>query len=110
MPQDEFVLLLQACDVFDLVRLDAGFVAAVKPELMKDPVIGEDIIARIREGWPRMKSAGLSTRSTPRAFTISGSSSAASGAPTTSTRTCLPTSCSKTLSRKPPPSSRCCTA
>jgi hypothetical protein len=50
MPQDEFVLLLQACDVFDLVRLDAGFVAAVKPELMKDPVIGEDLIARIREG------------------------------------------------------------
>ena len=50
MPQDEFLLLLQACDVFDLVLMDAGFVTKVKPELMKDPVVGEDITARIKEG------------------------------------------------------------
>ncbi len=28
MPQEEFLLLMQACDVFDLVELDANFVAA----------------------------------------------------------------------------------
>ena len=28
MPQEEFLLLMQACDVFDLVKLDKDFVAA----------------------------------------------------------------------------------
>ena len=27
MPQEEFLLLMQACDVFDLVQLDKNFVA-----------------------------------------------------------------------------------
>lgn len=50
LPQEEFILLIQACDVFDLVLLEAGFVAAVKPEFAKNPVIGEAIVARVREG------------------------------------------------------------
>ena len=33
MPQEEFLLLMQACDVFDLVKLDAAFVAAHKAAL-----------------------------------------------------------------------------
>ena len=33
MPQEEFLLLMQACDVFDLVKLNREFVARVKPPL-----------------------------------------------------------------------------
>ncbi len=50
MPQDEFTLLIQACDVFDLVFLDADFVKQTKPTLAKNPVITEDVLARIKDG------------------------------------------------------------
>jgi hypothetical protein len=50
LPQEEFLLLMQVCDVFDLVKLEAGFVAAVKPEFAKNPVIGDDILARVQAG------------------------------------------------------------
>ncbi len=50
MPQDEFLLLMQACDVFDLVWLSAGFVTAVKPKMEAHPLIGEDILAKIKSG------------------------------------------------------------
>ncbi|HWQ98721.1 MAG TPA: glycine/sarcosine/betaine reductase complex component C subunit beta [Clostridia bacterium] len=50
MPQDEFLLLLQASDVFDLVRLSSHFVSAVKPRLSTHPLIGEDILSKIKDG------------------------------------------------------------
>lgn len=50
MPQDEFILLIKSCDVFDLVQLSSDFVQAVKPKLEKHPLIGEDIIARVGDG------------------------------------------------------------
>ena len=49
MPQNEFLLLMQACDVFDLVKLDANFVAAHRGELEANPLIDETIMARIPE-------------------------------------------------------------
>ena len=49
MPQEEFLLLMQACDVFDLVKLDANFVAAHRGELAANPLIDESIMARIPE-------------------------------------------------------------
>lgn len=49
MPQEEFLLLMQACDVFDLVKLDANFVAAHRGELEANPLIDESIMARIPE-------------------------------------------------------------
>ena len=49
MPQEEFLLLMQACDVFDLVKLDANFVAAHRGELEANPLIDETIMARIPE-------------------------------------------------------------
>ena len=51
MPQQEFLLLMQACDVFDLVLLDRDFVAAHKAELAANPMIDEPIMARIKEGF-----------------------------------------------------------
>ncbi|NLB91065.1 MAG: glycine reductase, partial [Clostridiales bacterium] len=50
IPQDEFYLLIQACDVFDLVWLDKAFVAEVKPRFTTHPLMDETIIERIKEG------------------------------------------------------------
>ncbi len=50
MPQDEFLLLLQASDMFDLVRLNSDFVAQTKPALQRHPLIGEDILALVKDG------------------------------------------------------------
>ena len=50
MPQDEFYLLIQASDVFDLVHLEKGFVAATKEAFAANKVITDEIVARIKEG------------------------------------------------------------
>ena len=50
MPQDEFLLLLQACDVFDLLYLDKDFVAKTKPAFEQHPLMNADILARVKEG------------------------------------------------------------
>ena len=50
MPQEEFLLLLQCCDVFNLVKLDRDFVAAHKDQLAANPLIDETILVRISEG------------------------------------------------------------
>ena len=50
MPQEEFLLLMQACDVFDLVKLDRDFVAAHKPALEQNEILDESILARVTEG------------------------------------------------------------
>ena len=49
MPQEEFLLLMQACDVFGLVKLEQGFVDAVRPALSANPIMDETILARIPE-------------------------------------------------------------
>ncbi|QNL43757.1 glycine reductase [Oscillibacter hominis] len=50
MPQEEFLLLMQACDVFDLVKMDKDFVAEHKAALAANPLIDETIMARINDG------------------------------------------------------------
>ncbi|MBQ2095084.1 MAG: glycine reductase, partial [Firmicutes bacterium] len=50
MPEDEFILLMQACDVFDLVRLDKAFVEKTLPKLQKHPLMDEHILGLIKEG------------------------------------------------------------
>ena len=50
MPQEEFLLLMQACDVFDLVKLEKDFVAENKTKLAENPLIDEAIMARITDG------------------------------------------------------------
>ncbi len=50
MPQEEFLLLMQACDVFDLVRLERGFVATHKGALEANALLDEAITNRIKEG------------------------------------------------------------
>lgn len=50
MPQEEFLLLMQACDVFDLVKLNREFVARVKPALAANPLMNDAIVNRVGEG------------------------------------------------------------
>ena len=42
MPQDEFIGLMQICDVFDLVKLEKNFAADVRGQLAAHPLIGEE--------------------------------------------------------------------
>ena len=50
MPQEEFLLLMQAVDVFSLVKLEKSFVEAHKPAFAANPMIDETIVARIVDG------------------------------------------------------------
>ena len=50
MPEDEFLLLMQICDVFDLLKLEKGFVAAVKPKFAAHKLVTDDMMARVQEG------------------------------------------------------------
>lgn len=50
MPQAEFILLMQICDCFDVVKLDKAFVAAHLDAVKAHPLFDESIIARIQEG------------------------------------------------------------
>ena len=50
MPQDEFLILMQVCDAFDLLKLEKGFVARTRDAFAKHPLMGEDVVARIKEG------------------------------------------------------------
>lgn len=50
MPEDEFIALMQICDAFDLVRLEKGFAAAVRPKLEAHPLVTEAMLALFKEG------------------------------------------------------------
>lgn len=50
MPQDEFYLLIQAVDEFELVFLEKGFVETTKAKLEKDPIISAYVLGRIHDG------------------------------------------------------------
>ena len=45
MPQEEFIGLMQICDVFDLVKLEAGFAQEVKAKLTAHGMLREDQLA-----------------------------------------------------------------
>ncbi|MGI6724674.1 MAG: glycine/sarcosine/betaine reductase complex component C subunit beta [Christensenellales bacterium] len=53
MPQDEFLLLFQACDMFDLVHLERDFVSRTRPAFDAHPLMDEYIRGRVREGTDR---------------------------------------------------------
>ena len=50
MPEMEFVAMIKISDVFDLVHLNKDFTAKAKEALQKHPLIGDDLIARLKEG------------------------------------------------------------
>ena len=50
MPQDEFLLLFQACDMFDLVHLDRDFVAGTRAAFERNGLMDDFIKSRVKEG------------------------------------------------------------
>lgn len=50
MPEDEFLLLGQTCDVFEVYFLEKGFVAATREKFGKNPIITEEIKSRVLDG------------------------------------------------------------
>lgn len=50
MPEDEFLGLMDVCDVFDLIWLDKTFAAAVRKKLAAHPLMGDDQLKRLEEG------------------------------------------------------------
>lgn len=50
MPQDEFIVLMQMCDVFDLVKIENNFLAETKAKLEKHPLFDEGLLSRIKQG------------------------------------------------------------
>ena len=50
MPQEEFYLLMQICDDFDLVKLDKDFVAEHRDAFAKNEIVSELMMNRLKEG------------------------------------------------------------
>jgi betaine reductase len=50
MPEEEFLGLLDACDVFDLIWLERSFAASARERLAAHPLMTEAILARIEAG------------------------------------------------------------
>jgi betaine reductase len=50
MPEDEFLGLMDICDVFDLVWLEAGFAASVRDKLAAHPALPADLLKRLKAG------------------------------------------------------------
>ncbi len=50
MPQEEYLMLMQVCDVFDLLKLEKNFVEATLPAFKAHPLMSDDIIARVKAG------------------------------------------------------------
>ena len=50
MPQDEFIALMQICDVFDLIKLEKQFTVETKEKLMNHPLFDDNLLSRIKEG------------------------------------------------------------
>jgi hypothetical protein len=50
MPEDEFLGLMDICDVFDIIWLEKGFAASVKEKLAQDPIINDHVLARLEAG------------------------------------------------------------
>ncbi len=50
MPEDEFLGLIDICDVFDIVWLEESFAASVREKLAVSPVMNDAILARLEKG------------------------------------------------------------
>ena len=61
MPQDEFYLLMMVSDVFDLVDLEADFIASTREAFAANKVIGEDIIAQLDERVKKCEERGVTS-------------------------------------------------
>ena len=47
MPEDEFLGLMDICDVFDIIWLESSFASSVREKLAASPVMNERILSRL---------------------------------------------------------------
>lgn len=59
MPEEEFLFLVQASDMFEVVKLEKEFVAEYRLKFAENPIITADIAERIEEGAGREEIAHL---------------------------------------------------
>jgi len=50
MPEDEFLGLIDICDVFDIIWLEENFASKMREKLDLDPIITDEILARLEKG------------------------------------------------------------
>ena len=50
MPQDEFYILMQVCDAFDLIQLEQDFVASVAPGIGPTSIFTQELRQKIKPG------------------------------------------------------------
>jgi len=50
MPEDEFLGLMDICDVFDIIWLESSFAASVREKLVASPVMNDKLLARLEAG------------------------------------------------------------
>jgi len=50
MPQEEFYILMQVCDAFDLLQLEQNFVLQTKPKFETHPLMDESILSKVKNG------------------------------------------------------------
>ena len=50
MPQDQFIVLMQMCDVFDLVKLENNFLEEAKNKLKNHPLFDDELMQRVKAG------------------------------------------------------------
>lgn len=50
MPENEFLALMDICDVFDIVWLEESFAGEVRDALTKHPLMNENILSRLEKG------------------------------------------------------------
>lgn len=52
MPEDEFIGLMDICDVFDIIWLDEKFAATITEKLSKHPLLEERQLQKLEKGHP----------------------------------------------------------
>ena len=58
MPQAEFLLLMQICDCFDVVKLEKAFVAEHKAAVAGHPLFDEEMVGRVGlRAWSSARSS-----------------------------------------------------
>lgn len=55
MPEDEFIGMLDICDVFDLIWLEQGFAVGIREKLAAHPLVREDQLKRLEAGHESAK-------------------------------------------------------
>lgn len=58
MPEDEFLGLMDICDVFDIIWLETSFAASVREKLAASPVMNDKLLARLESGHSADEIAG----------------------------------------------------